>query len=285
MMETRMSNATPPVDDPVAHYDRITRAWRYLLGEDFHCGYFQSENDSLQTATDNLTNLMAEKASIGAGMSVLDVGCGIGNPACYLAERFGCQVLGISTSRAGVDLAARRARERGFSDRVSFSLADAMDNGLSEASFDRVWVMESSHLMPLKHELLMECARVLRPGGHLVLCDIILPRDLALADILSRAQDFIHLHYTFGRAKMETLETYRRIAESVGLEARELLDISNETVPTFEHWRRKLEKCREEVRGLIGDDGVEHFEASCEILPAFWRERIFGYGLMVAVKE
>jgi 27-O-demethylrifamycin SV methyltransferase len=273
------------VDDPVTHYDRITSAWRYLLGEDFHFGYFRAENESLEAATENLTTLMAESGAIGPSMSVLDVGCGIGNPACALAERYACRVTGISTSRSGVEEARRRAQARGCSDRVSFSIADGMDNKQPDGSFDRVWVLEASHLMPRKDVLLTECARVVRPGGRVVLCDVILGRDLPLAEKLSRAQDFLHLHYAFGRAKMETLETYRRLGERAGLRAPNLTDISDQTFPTFAHWRSRLESHREEVRALIGDDGLEHFLASCEILPALWKERILGYGLIVAVKD
>jgi 27-O-demethylrifamycin SV methyltransferase len=160
-----------------------------------------------------------------------------------------------------------------------------MDNGLPDASFDRVWVLESSHLMPRKDVLLAECARVVRPGGCVVLCDVILGRELPLQEVLSRAQDFIHLHYAFGRAKMETLETYRRFGERAGVRATKLMDISDQTRPTFAHWRSRLESHSEEVRALIGDDGLEHFLASCEILPALWQQRILGYGLIVAVKE
>ena len=273
------------VDNPVTHYDRITSAWRYLLGEDFHFGYFRAANESLEAATDNLTTLMAESGSIGPDMSVLDVGCGIGNPACVLAERYGCRITGISTSGTGVEDARRRAHERGCSDRVSFSIADGMDNGLPDASFDRVWVLESSHLMPRKDVLLAECARVVRPGGRVVLCDVILGRELPLSEVLGRAQDFMRLHYAFGRAKMETLETYRRFGELAGLRATKLTDISDQTLPTFAQWHSRLESHSEEVRALIGDDGLGHFLASCEILPALWKERILGYGLIVAVKE
>lgn len=273
------------VDDPVAHYDRITNAWRYLLGEDFHFGYFRTETESLEVATANLTTLMAETGSIGPDMSILDVGCGIGNPACVLAERYGCRVTGISTSGSGVEEAHRRAQKRGCSDRVSFSVADGMDNGFPDATFDRVWVLEASHLMPQKDALLAECARVLRPGGRVVLCDVILGRELPLRAVLSRAQDFIHLHYAFGRAKMETLETYRRFGELAGLRAAQLMDISDQTLPTFAHWRSRLESHSEEVRAQIGDDGLEHFRASCGILPGLWKQRTLGYGLIVATKE
>ena len=93
-------------DDPVNHYDRITRAWQLLLGEDFHFGYFRASTDSLAAATRNLTTLMAQQGGVGPSMEVLDVGCGIGNPACLLAESYGCRVTGISTSVAGVDTPA-----------------------------------------------------------------------------------------------------------------------------------------------------------------------------------
>jgi 27-O-demethylrifamycin SV methyltransferase len=273
------------LDDPATHYDRVTAAWKYLLGDDFHYGYFHSAEDPLEAATNRLTELMAECGTIGPDMSVLDVGCGIGNPACFLAERYGCRITGISTSRTGVEQASRRAQERGCEGRVSFLLADGMKNGLPDASFDRVWALESSHLMPRKDALLAECARVVRPGGRVVLCDIILQRDLPLAEVLRRARDFTHLRYAFGRAKMETLATYRQYAESAGLRAIELRDISDQTLPTFAHWRRRLESNCEEVRALIGEEGLEHFRASCDILPAYWQQRILGYGLMVAEKD
>ena len=271
-------------DDPVTHYDQITRAWQYLLGEDFHYGYFKRMDEPLEVATNNLTVLMAEKGRIGPDTSVLDVGCGIGSPACFLAERYGCRVTGISTSSAGIEDACRRARERGCSDRVSFSSGDGMDNGMPDASFDRVWVLEASHLMPRKQALLAESARVLRRGGSIVLCDIMPRRDLPRAEILRRARDYLHLHYAFGHAKLETLETYERLARAAGLEVLESLDLSDSAFPTLAHWSRRLEENVEQVRALIGDEGVEHFRASCAILPALWKERSFGYGLIVAAK-
>jgi 27-O-demethylrifamycin SV methyltransferase len=272
-------------DNPVSHYDKVTRAWQHVLGEDFHYGYFRSADDSLDIATENLTALMAEKGSIGPDMSVLDVGCGIGNPACLLNERYGCRITGISTSSKCVEGANLRALEKGCSDRVSFRIADGMDNGLPAASFDRVWILEASHLMPRKDTLLAECARVMRPGAYLVLCDIILRRELPMGEVLTRARDFMHLHYSFGHAKMETFQTYERFAGLAGLRVVELMDISEQTFPTFAHWRNRLEMNEKEVRALIGDEGFEHFLASCDILPTLWNQRLFGYGLVVAKKE
>ena len=62
------------------------------------------------------------------------------------------------------------------------------------------------------------------------------------------------------------------------------MDISDSVFPTLAHWSRRLENHTEGVRALIGDEGVEHFRASCDILPTLWEDRFFGYGLIAAVK-
>jgi cyclopropane fatty-acyl-phospholipid synthase-like methyltransferase len=270
---------------PEVHYDRITDAWQYLLGQDFHYGCFNSQDDSLEAATHNLSVLMAEQGRMGANLSVLDVGCGIGTPARLLAETYGCRVTGISTSAVGIDQATQRARQCGLADRVSFTVADGMANGFPDASFDRVWVLESSHLMPDKEALFSECARVLRPGGILVLCDIMLRRNLEAADIRSKSREFLHLHYTFGHAKLESLDSYQRMLRVAGLQVLEALDLSDSAFPTLRHWQCRLEANVEAVRALIGAEGVEHFRASCEILPTFWQSGIFGYGLIAAARN
>ena len=154
-----------PPDDPAAHYDLVTRAWRYLLGNDLHYGLFESADQPLETATANLTRLMADRAKIADGHRVLDVGCGIGTPAIFLLKSFRCRVTGLSTSEEGLSIARRRAAAEGLGDRAAFVLADGMNNGLPAESFERVWIMESSHLMPRKAALLAESSRVLRPGG------------------------------------------------------------------------------------------------------------------------
>src|SRR4051794_18351636 len=98
----------PLVPDPVAgepleflpeqHYDRVTEAWRFLLGEDLHYGVFASGAEPLADATHALTDLMIEAAEFAPGLDVLDVGCGTGSPACHLAEQLDVRVLGITTS-------------------------------------------------------------------------------------------------------------------------------------------------------------------------------------------
>lgn len=57
--------------DPAPHYNRVTPAWRYLLGDNLHYGYFATGKEDLNTATEALTRRMAEVAQLGAGHSIV----------------------------------------------------------------------------------------------------------------------------------------------------------------------------------------------------------------------
>ena len=276
--------STKPSDSPAIHYDRVSRAWRYLMGESFHYGYFEEVDRELDLATRALTQRMIEAGRVAAGHHVLDVGCGIGDPARYLALSLGCRVTGISTSETGVRLAIEESAGSGVEDLVAFEVRDGMDNGFPNDHFDRVWVMESSHLMPDKRAMLAEAARVLAPGGRLVLCDIITHRDLPLAEVVRRAHDFDLLRRVFGRAKMETLASYAEWLQSLGLEDVGVEDISAKTRPTFDRWQENADRYRDQVVGLIEERGWVEFRDSCEVLRRMWDDGVLGYGLAFAEK-
>jgi 27-O-demethylrifamycin SV methyltransferase len=269
--------------EPAEHYDRVTGAWRLLLGEELHYGVFESGDEPLQVATAALTGQMVAAAELRPGLDVLDVGCGTGAPACALASAHGVHVVGITTSQVGVD--AARLRAAGLAGRASFELRDGTDNGFADATFDRVWVLESSHLMPDRVALLCECARVLRPGGRLVLCDITRQREIPFQEVLRRRLEFATLRDAFGEARMEPLGYYAELAQRSGLDVQELRDLTQRTLPTFDRWRANAAEHDAEVRVALGADGLDAFVRSCDILEGFWRDGTLGYGLISAVKR
>lgn len=269
---------------PHVVYDRVTQAWLLLLGEDLHYGYFLDPKEPLATATARLTEEMAQRAEIGSDCRVLDVGCGVGTPALMLAERYGCHVVGISTSEVGLAVASSRAQEKGLADRAVFELGDGTANGFPDETFDLVWVLESSHLMPRKDKLIAECARVLRPGGGLVLCDIIARSQINFTEVVRRLNIFRSLDTVFGRARMASLEEYKSLAERNRLKVVRSEDISNQVQPTFEWWRRNAYANREQVVELVGEAYWRCFVDCCNYLEQFWRQGEFGYGIMLAEK-
>lgn len=278
------SQIAEETSDPVIVYDRVTRAWQLLLGDDLHFGYFENLHDPLSAATARLTRKMAEWPQLRSGARVLDVGCGIGGPALFLAQELGCHVAGISTSGVGVQLAANRADAQGLSDRVEFFERDGMANGFPDESFDCAWVMESSHLMERKDQLLAESARVLRPEGLLVLCDIVVRNTIPFQYLVRNLAEFENLNAVFGKQHVELLGTYKRLAEDSGLAVLRIADISDAVLPTLEHWHRNAELHRGELQELIGEEYLARFIRACGFLQLLWKEEKLGYGMMLARK-
>ncbi|MFH2109762.1 MAG: class I SAM-dependent methyltransferase [Candidatus Bathyarchaeota archaeon] len=109
---------------------------------------------------------LAELCHITENTKVLEVGCGTGGNACYLANRYGCSVVGVDIAEHMVEYAQRRADELGLTDRVSFRVGDAYSLEFPDDGFDAVLtVFVSQFLDPAR--AFPEFLRVLKPGGCL----------------------------------------------------------------------------------------------------------------------
>jgi 27-O-demethylrifamycin SV methyltransferase len=271
--------------EPASHYDRVTAAWGLLLGDELHYGVFEDDSDPLPLATTRLTELMIEALRPEPGQRMLDVGCGTGAPACHVVEAVGVHVTGITTSPEGVAAARARAADAGLANRTAFEQRDGMDNGFPDASFDRVWALESSHLMRDRDRFVAESARVLRPGGRLAVCDIIRRRPLPFAEVRRLREPLALLRDVFGDARMEPLSEYRRLMEDAGLVVDVEQDLTEVTRATFARWRENAERHREQVDELLGAEDRQRFVASCDVLQGFWDDGTLGYGLIAAAKR
>jgi 27-O-demethylrifamycin SV methyltransferase len=285
MSREALSVVIEPAYDPASHYDRVTDAWTLLLGNELHYGVFRTGAESLSEATRNLTREMVAAAGIEAKLDVLDVGCGTGAQACRLAVDYGAFVTGITTSKVGVDASRSRASALGVEESTSFEERDGMNNGFPDASFDRVWVLESSHLMPARDRLMSECVRVLRPKGRLALCDIVLRRPLPFDEVRHLRRPLMLLREVFGDARMEPLARYRELAEAQGLVVDQENDLTAVTRPTFAQWRANAHAHRDRVVASLGEVGWQRFLDACDVLEQFWDDGTLGYGLLAASKR
>jgi 27-O-demethylrifamycin SV methyltransferase len=284
--ESREADQVASSSEPSYHYDRVTEAWRLIFGDELHYGVFDRPDEPLSTATARLTDLMVEAAGLTReGAELLDVGSGTGVIACSLAADRGARVLGITTSEVGVRSGNLLAQERGVGDRARFERRDGTNNGLPDGSFDVVWVLESSHLMRQRQSLIAECSRVLRPGGRLCLCDLMLQRDLEFAEVKANRKDLALLRDVFGDAHMERMTSYEKWARGVGITVDTTIDLTARTRPTFAHWRANLERNAEPVGALIGELGARQFADATYVLERLWDEGIMGYGLMAGTRD
>ena len=153
-----------------------------------HFGYEQPGEKGHAESLVALNHVMAEHASMRRGERVLDAGCGVGGTSLWLTEEYEADVVGINLVGEHIERARRYARERGLGGRVRFEQADYTDTGFAADDFDVVWAQESACHAPDKVAFCAEAARVLRPGGRVVMAEYVLNPGDPGADIVAWEQ-------------------------------------------------------------------------------------------------
>ena len=133
---------------------------RRLLGESFHPG---------GTA---LTERLGVMLGLSSGSLVLDAASGNGTSAVFLAQRFGCRVVGVDLGAENVARATAEAVRLELADRLRFEVGDAEQLPLNESAVDAVICECAFCTFPDKPRAAREFARVLKPGGRIGLSDI-----------------------------------------------------------------------------------------------------------------
>jgi cyclopropane fatty-acyl-phospholipid synthase-like methyltransferase len=137
-----------------------------LKTNDFHnLGYWEKETESLGEASQNLIEKLLSFIPDKRGR-VLDVACGKG-ASSEILQRYYSEVIGINISRRQL----RRCRVNAPG--CTFMLMNATALSFDSASFDDVICVEAAFHFVTRKKFFEEAARVLKPGGHLVLSDIL----------------------------------------------------------------------------------------------------------------
>jgi SAM-dependent methyltransferase len=115
---------------------------------------------------------LADGRNIARSDHLLDVGCGLGGPARYLADRCGCEVTGIDLTSEFCEVAVRLNSLTSLGDRVNIHQGSALDMPFDDGVFDGAYSMNVSMNIEDKAALYGEIYRVLRPGGWFALSEI-----------------------------------------------------------------------------------------------------------------
>jgi arsenite methyltransferase len=163
-MEVRKFRMDQPVENDVikACCARLYESsWaRFLLGDTFHPGGLA------------LTQRLGSMLDLKYGSRLLDVAAGKGSSAIYLAQHFGCQVVGVEYSLKNVEAARSAAEAAGMTDWVSFKMGDAESLPFEDEEFDALICECAFCTFPDKGAAAVEFERVLHPGGRVGLSDV-----------------------------------------------------------------------------------------------------------------
>ncbi len=128
-----------------------------------------SPYDQLHAGSAAATSALLDLLDLAPGVSLLDVGCGLGGPARLAAHRHGCHVTGVDLSPDFVDAAHDLTERAGLRHLVTFALGDGDRLPCADASHDRAMLVHVGMNVPDKAALFAEVHRVVRPGGPFVL--------------------------------------------------------------------------------------------------------------------
>mmetsp|Transcript_27669 Transcript_27669/g.57923 ORF Transcript_27669/g.57923 Transcript_27669/m.57923 type:complete len:345 (+) Transcript_27669:99-1133(+) len=127
-----------------------------------------------RAATMELCELaLHEGVNLSSRTRLLDVGCGLGGTARYLADTYECHVMGIDLTQEYITVGNELTQKVGLSDKVELKCANALHMSVVDPeSFDVVWTEHVQMNIPDKLGFYQEIADKMKPGAHLVFHDV-----------------------------------------------------------------------------------------------------------------
>ena len=252
--------------------------YRLVWGDNLHLGVPCNADCPHPEAMEHTNEIMAGHASLGPATRVLDLGCGYGSTARYLARTHGCHVTGINISLKELELARERASDAGIEHLLRFEPGDFHELQYDDGSFDVVWSQEAFLHGADKTRIISEAKRVLKDGGTLIFTDIVVRPDTPDSD-RERIYDRIR------SPEMWDSADYRRTLTDQGLVILREEDWSNYVARSYSWVRNAVLTNREELLNRIDSSTVDRTVDGL----AFWVEAAnqgkIGWALFIAAKR
>jgi SAM-dependent methyltransferase len=189
MREPRMTSSVDLYGTAYSNFaaSAIEEVRRETYGEDF--------GQSSWVTGDEYRRFM-RMLELRSGQHVLDVGCGSGGPALFLARETGCRVTGVDINEAGIRAAELSARKSGVQESVSFRLADVCEPlNIGDRTFDALVCLDVLCHLRDRRRVFQDWHRLLKTGGRLVVTDPVIVTGLVTNDELAQRSSTGHFEF------------------------------------------------------------------------------------------
>ncbi len=221
------------------YYSSMNQAL-FRLNEEYtmlHYPLYGSEGDSFMEAQANLTDYCMSLLPTVKGKVLLEVGCGNGVQAFHILENYAPGLIkAIDLNRGNIDIAREEAERKGV-EQISFHVDDAHDlSTVEDSSVDAVINIESAFHYPDKPAFLRQVHRVLKPGGTIVIADI-LTRERRSDALLKRWKKKMSFYHW-------PMSSYETELPSANIHIVKVSDITPQVIRGFRSYRKWLRQMK-----------------------------------------
>lgn len=232
----------------VAHHYDLGNAFYKLFLDDglfYSCAYFRNEHETLEQAQRNKCRLIAAKLNLKPGLKVLDIGCGWGGLARYLAEIADVEVTGVTLSREQHALAVEAIKAAGLDNRVRIELKDYRE---LSTRFDRIVSVGMFEHVGVRHygEFFAKVNDLMTDDGVMLLHSIGKMSPPGTASSWLRK-------YIFPGAYSPALSEVFPAVENNSLWVTDLEFLRVHYATTLRHWQQRFEASRAEIARMYDE--------------------------------
>jgi cyclopropane-fatty-acyl-phospholipid synthase len=254
------------------HYDLGEQLYTLFLDDDlqYSCAYFEEPEVPLDEAQKAKARHIAAKLLVEPNDEVLDIGCGWGGLALYLAQNCGARVTGVTLSSRQLDVARRRARQARLAGSADFRLEDYRNIGGRFKRIVSVGMFE--HVGADYYDAFFaHIAELLDDHG------VALISTIGRADGPGATNSWITRHI-FPGGHIPALSEIVPSIERSGLIICDVEVLRLHYANTLAHWRARFAERRDEARALYGPEFCRMWEfylAGCECAFRFDLQLVF----------
>lgn len=194
---------------------------------------------------------------------VLDIGCGSGGPALFLARETGCRVTGVDLHEAGIRAGQALARDAGMQDTVHFRLADVRQPlPFPDDTFDALVCMDVMCHLPDRSRIFGEWHRILRPGGRALFTD-----PVVVTGLVSNAE--LATRSSTGYFEFCPHGVNEKLFREAGFEVTMIEDVTDNEVEVSRRWHAAREQRAADLIRLEGEEtfaGLQRFLTTVHLL-------------------
>lgn len=216
------------------HYDITGKLYDLFLDADrqYSCAYFETETASLDEAQQAKKRHIAAKLLVDRGSRVLDIGCGWGGLALYLAETFSAHVTGVTLSTEQLEFARSRVADASNGGRLDFQLQDYRD---VTGRFDRIVSVGMFEHVGVDHydAFFRKCRDLLDDDG------VVLLHSIGRSDAPGFTNPWI-AKYIFPGGYIPSLSEVLPAIERSGLVVTDIEILRLHYAETLRHWRQRF---------------------------------------------